>query len=408
MSKIKKVIITTIGGISICFLLIICGFFIVNNLNRHYINNNYSFKLVGNDEVTVLEGENYDELGVRIISQYGKNLSSYVTEKSNIDVSKKGVYEVIYNANYNNIRKKLVRKVNVVEKEYINKWINIPSYDGSNEVTHPKVLYFEEGLNGYKYWMINTPYPKNDAYYENPSIVVSNNGIDWKEPKGVKNPISGYPNIVRDDSYYSDPFILYDNNKFEVFFRKTRSYLNGYYKRNGYNYINYIDSVDGINWSSTRLLMDNNLNEQYMSMSVIKKDNKYEIWYVNYNGKIRYIESDDLIEFTEPLDVIVEDFDKNIWHKEIQYIDNKYVCIFMIKYKLYYTESVDGLTFTKPIEIDTTLENVDLSTYNIYKTSFVITDKYVELFIPYRINYMWKMKYIKISKNDFYENMLKY
>ena len=143
-----------------------------------------------------------------------------------------------------------------------------------------------------------------------------------------------------------------------------------------------------------------------MSMSVVKDKDIYKIWYVNYDGKIRYTESNDLIEFTEPISVNIDNFDKNVWHKEIQYVDNKYVCIFMIKYKLFYMESTDGINFTEPKEINTTLNNVDSSTYYIYKTSFVITDKYVELFIPYRVNYRWKMKYIKISKSDFYKNML--
>lgn len=407
VEEVKKIIISFIEGIGICLLLIICGIAMVNKSNKYYIYHDYSFKLIGNEEITILKGENYEELGVKTISQEGYNLSNYVTKNDNVDVNKIGNYEVIYNASYNNIRKKITRKVKVIEKEYVNKWINIPSYDGSGEITHPKVLYFENGRNGYKYWMVNTPYPKNDAYYENPSIVVSNNGVDWVEPKGIKNPVSGYPNSVRDDSYYSDPFILYDGNKFELFFRKTRSNLNGYYLSNGFNYMYYINSNDGIKYAEPKIILNNNSKEQYMSMSVVKDKDIYKIWYVNYDGKIRYIESRDLIEFTEPINVNINNFDKKIWHKEIQYVDNKYICIFMIKYKLFYTESIDGINFSEPKEIDTELKNVNLSTYNIYKTSFVVTDKYIELFIPYRINYKWKMKYIKISKNDFYKNMLK-
>ena len=407
MEVVKKVIISFIEGIGICILLIICGIAMVNKSNKYYIYHDYSFRLIGNEEVTILEGEIYDEPGVKIISQEGYNLSDYVTKVGDVDVNRRGTYKVTYNASYNNIRKKLTRKVKVIEKESVDKWISIPSYDGSGEVTHPKVLYFENGYNGYKYWMVNTPYPFNDAYYENPSIVVSNNGIDWTEPKGIKNPVSGYSNKIRDDSYYSDPFMLYDENKFELFFRKTKSYLNGYYKSNGFNYMYYINSNDGIKYSEPKIIMDNNSKEQYMSMSVVKEDDLYKIWYVNYDGKIRYTKSNDLIEFTEPINVNINNFDKKVWHKEIQYVDNKYICIFMIKYKLFYTESIDGINFSEPKEINTKLEGVNPNTYNIYKTSFVITDKYIELFIPYRVNYVWKMKYIKISKNDFYENMLK-
>jgi hypothetical protein len=63
--------------------------------------------------------------------------------------------------------------------------VEIPTYDDSYQLTHPKVLYFSEGWNHYKYWMSMTPYPQQNDYFENPSIVVSNDGVtgfsqmDW-------------------------------------------------------------------------------------------------------------------------------------------------------------------------------------------------------------------------------------
>lgn len=64
--------------------------------------------------------------------------------------------------------------------------IAIPTYDGSYQLTHPKVLFFKNGWNGYHYWMSMTPYPREADIYENPSIVVSNDGISWSTPKGLK------------------------------------------------------------------------------------------------------------------------------------------------------------------------------------------------------------------------------
>ncbi len=386
------------------FWLVIGIIIVAYKMNVYYIRNDYSFVLIGKDEVSILEGEEYKDEGFRILSKEGIDLYNYVVVDNNVDYNKVGSYEVIYRAKYNKISKKLVRRVNVNKKETINKWVTIPTYDGSNQTTHPKVLYFENGFNGYKYWMVSTPYPSLDAYYENPSITVSNNGIDWTCPKGFKNPVSGYPNIYRDDSYYSDPYMIYDNGKIEIFFRKTKSNLNGLNIKNGFNYMYYISSSDGINYSKPKIILDNNYNEQYMSMSVVKRDGKYKIWYVNYNNKIRYIESKDLVEFTEPIDVNIENFDKKLWHKEIQYVNGKYVCIFMIKYKLFYTESLDGINFIEPKEIYTNL-NTNYK-YNIYKSSFIITDNYIELFIPYRLNYKWEMKYIKTSKKEFYNNLI--
>ena len=289
-------------------------------------------------------------------------------------------------------------------KDKINMWINIPTYDGSNEVTHPKVLYFENGFNNYKYWMVNTPYPNNNAYLENPSIVVSNDGINWIEPDGISNPVSGYPTKVRDDSYYSDPFMLYDEDHFELYFRKTKSVLNGKVFRNGYNYLYKETSNDGINWTEPKMILDNNPPERYMSPSVIKENGIYKIWYVNYEGNVRYTESSDLITYTNPINVNIKDFNKNVWHGEIQYHDNKYIYIFMIKYKLFYTESKDGKNFDKPILINTKIEDLKVNNH-IYKTTYVIKDEYIELFTPYRVNYKWKMHYSKILISELLKNV---
>lgn len=293
----------------------------------------------------------------------------------------------------------------------INEWINIPTYEKSNETTHPKVLYFDELVNGYKYWLVSTPYPYNTAFYENPSIVVSNDGIHFKEPEGIKNPISGYPSKYWDESYYSDPYILYDKDHFELFYRKTLSKLNNEYKKSGYNYIYMKTSNDGINWSKEKLVLDYSPGEAYMSLSVIKEKDLYKIWYVNYDNKVKYVTSKDLINYSKPIDINVADFDKKIWHGEVQFINNKYICVFMIKYKLYYTESNDGINFNTPKLINTELNELNGISHNIYKSSFIINDDSIELYIPYRVydenkkRHIWKMRYVKMSKDKFYNSL---
>ena len=292
----------------------------------------------------------------------------------------------------------------------INEWIKIPTYEKSNETTHPKVLYFDEPVNDYKYWLVSTPYPYNTAFYENPSIVVSNDGIHFKEPEGIKNPISGYPSKYWDESYYSDPYILYDKDHFELFYRKTLSKLNNEYKKSGYNYIYMKTSNDGINWSKEKLVLGYSPSEAYMSLSVIKENDLYKIWYVNYDNKVKYVTSKDLINYSKPIDINVADFDKKIWHGEVQFINNKYICVFMIKYKLYYTESNDGINFNTPKLINTELNELNGISHNIYKSSFIINDDSIELYIPYRVydenkkRHIWKMRYVKMSKDKFYNS----
>jgi len=61
----------------------------------------------------------------------------------------------------------------------------IPQYNADG-VVHPDVVYFPDGKDGYKYWMVYTPFPPNSE--ENPSIVRSNDGINWTDA-GISNPV---------------------------------------------------------------------------------------------------------------------------------------------------------------------------------------------------------------------------
>ena len=76
-------------------------------------------------------------------------------------------------------------------RPYNQKPLEINTFDGSNSPYHPSVLYFENGWNGYKYWMAETPFSPQSKPYEDrnecPSIHVSNDGINWTEI--IKNPI---------------------------------------------------------------------------------------------------------------------------------------------------------------------------------------------------------------------------
>ena len=81
----------------------------------------------------------------------------------------------------------IVKTKNINEDEIYSENMNISTFDGSNEFTHPSVLYFEKGFNGYKYWMAYTPYHNCNVNIENPCIAVSNDGINFiKLLKNIK------------------------------------------------------------------------------------------------------------------------------------------------------------------------------------------------------------------------------
>ncbi|AHF08658.1 hypothetical protein [Desulfitobacterium metallireducens] len=99
------------------------------------------------------------------------------------------------------------------------------TYDGSAQATHPSVIDFKleyhiEKWNGYRYWMVFTPYPNSDDKYENPSILSSNDGLTWVVPPGFEKPLD-----IKEDrkNFNSDPSLLYDKetNTLNVFWREV-------------------------------------------------------------------------------------------------------------------------------------------------------------------------------------------
>jgi len=128
--------------------------------------------------------------------------------------------------------------------------LEIESYvEDSNEVVHPDVLYFENGWNGYEYWMVFTPFPDSDAQYENPSIVASHDGLLWEIPTGLTNPImTPFPESYDSNNYYhSDPDMIMsdDNSIMYVFWREHSGWR--------YETLNYVYSTDGINWTANQM-----------------------------------------------------------------------------------------------------------------------------------------------------------
>jgi len=156
--------------------------------------------------------------------------------------------------------------------------------------THPKILNFDEKWNGYKYWLVYSPYPFANDKYENPYLVASNDLINWETPKGLKNPIEKTPsNYKHEYIYNSDPHILYnaDTKKMELYFRFVNDTEDKViiYRRT---------SSDGVNWSEKEEIISNNRSKKdYMSPAIIYDNGIYKMWFVDHDKLVHYIESKD-------------------------------------------------------------------------------------------------------------------
>ncbi|MDB5284347.1 MAG: hypothetical protein JWO06_3422 [Bacteroidota bacterium] len=87
--------------------------------------------------------------------------------------------------------------------------LSIPTYDGSGQGVHPDILYLDPPLNGKRFMMAFTPYPYYNDKLENPSVLLSTNGVDFAEPVAGENPIVPAPPYDHND----DPDILYDRHR---------------------------------------------------------------------------------------------------------------------------------------------------------------------------------------------------
>lgn len=230
--------------------------------------------------------------------------------------------------------------------------LNITTYEGSGQTTHPSVLFFKDRFASYKYWMAHTPYPYNNDDYENPCIVASADGVNWVTPNGLSNPIDvPTPEQISTNYHMSDCELVFANGKLECWYRLN---VNG-----GLDQILRKTSTDGITWSEREVVLDKDIVGFYcLSPSLIYEDGKYKFWYVGTNYEIYYIESITGVSGTWSSPIIVGrnyttspvTSDMKPWHLDvIKDFDGKYKVVFVTiqdankQRYIYLGESSDGL-----------------------------------------------------------------
>lgn len=197
-----------------------------------------------------------------------------------------------------------------------------PTYDNSNQANHPKVLYFEDGWNGFKYWMAFTPYPHSNDDYENPSIIVSQDGLNWNVPSGSTNPVISLSNDIKLGAHYSDPHLVMRDQVMELWYRYNPAKPGEIRPDNSISIIYRIKSKDGIVWTQPEIIIK---GSNYYSPVIIYEESKYKIWYTTDTG-MYYIQSDnDCASFTNPQTVFTGlPGDRIPWHFDIIHSEKGY------------------------------------------------------------------------------------
>lgn len=145
--------------------------------------------------------------------------------------------------------------------------LQIETYDGSGQCVHPDVQMLPQSIFGDSLVMVMEPYPFSDERLEKPSLLVSSDGLDWRIPPGVRNPVVGAtpPGAQHADGgvrgWYSDAALIL-----------LRADLLGLYYRfnsgQGETVLLCSRSVDGRSWSKAETLLRLPVSGRFASPSL--------------------------------------------------------------------------------------------------------------------------------------------
>jgi hypothetical protein len=200
-----------------------------------------------------------------------------------------------------------------------------PTYDGSGQATHPDVIHFPGGWNGFRYWMADTPYPGGNDRLENPSILASNDGLHWSVPPGATNPLVPAPPC----DHNNDPDMLYNaaTGELWMYYLDTRRAVRcGAHQGQPYynhNYLKLIRSTDGVHWTAPVVVVDWSLATEplYISPSIVKQGTTFYLWAVNSaTATVRTAQSANGLSFGSSQAVNLAN---PAWHFDVEYLPDR-------------------------------------------------------------------------------------
>lgn len=267
----------------------------------------------------------------------------------------------------------------------------IPTYDGGDQLVHPKVLYFENGFGGHQYWMAATPYPDTNDFYENPCIYYSDDMIHWTSIPG--NPIA---KVETTSEHQADTDLVFVNGKLEL------RWL--YRNKTVGNQIFYCSkSSDGLTWSAKEKFYE---TSHYLMASpvVLHKNNLYTLYFINPVYKLEVFTSPTgLFGSWQALGVFDIGFatetGRSPWHMDIVETDLGYEMVFCAfktgqshaTNRLYYARSDDGLNFNNAeVILDKSHKGFDNAT--IYRASFIkVNGMYYMFYSASDTSFRWRI-----------------
>jgi PKD repeat protein len=248
----------------------------------------------------------------------------------------------------------------------------IPEPSGRDEALHPSVVFVPDGWNGYRYWMLYTPYDFTLASNENPHVDVSNDGQTWIQAPGVSNPIEPWPGT----GYNSDTdLVLGPTNTMYAFWRAAVGIMETIY---------YRTSADGTNWINKTLALQASAYDRHLlSPAVIFDGTTWWMWTVNSDPQPAVVEmwtaSSPSGPWTGPVQTdLTAQSGSQPWHTEVRRVGDKFVQLVLVtdlgsnaNGVLYLSSSTNGVNWTPlgaPVLSGTYSNTWD---YTLYRSTFV-------------------------------------
>jgi hypothetical protein len=192
----------------------------------------------------------------------------------------------------------------------------IPTYDGSGQAVEPSVIHFPDGWHGHHYWMAVSPYPFGHAALENPSILVSEDGLLWSVPEGLTNPL-----VLPTQGTLSDATLVYDDTSDQLWV-----YYNTDVRVDGLDIqsLDRLASSNGIQWSAPVRILDGD-SYPIQSPSIVKVGSTFSMWTVaagvqgcnTTSAVVSLRTSADGLDWTAPVPVDMTLPGHVIWHLNV-------------------------------------------------------------------------------------------
>lgn len=278
----------------------------------------------------------------------------------------------------------------------------IKTYDGSNQLNHPDILYNKNLIFNHKYWLAFTPYPYYKDKLENPCIVVSEDGKKFVQPSGLKNPLDNtdYEKNLR--SHLSDTDIIFRNNELILHYVYNVGGVLGPAK------FYEIRSRNGINWTKPKIVYKTNKNKEGYSPAFVSEKDIIKMWYYEGEGKLMYTDSKDEEKTWKPIKICnINMGNWRGWHVDIIKTNLGYeglICARLPKINqraLFYVKSRDGVNWKTSKNPLLFPKKDSWDSKDIYRSTFIRDkDKYRVWYSAVNNKRQWHVSYAEFTENE--------